>query len=75
MEVSIHEAKAQLSRLIERAQQGEEIIIAKAGHPVVRLTPIRSDKPVLGSARGTITMQPGWDDPMTPEEVEEIFGR
>ena len=48
---------------------------AKAGRPLVRLIPIRAEKPVLGSARGLVTMTPGWDDPMTPEEMEEFFGR
>jgi prevent-host-death family protein len=75
VEVNIHEAKTQLSRLIERALQGEEVTIAKAGHPLVRLIPIRPSKPVLGSARGAVVMKPGWDAPMTPEEVDETFGR
>ena len=30
--------------------------------------------PVLGSARGLVTMQPGWDEPMSHDEVEEVFG-
>ena len=75
MEVNIHEAKTQLSRLIEQALQGEEVIIAKAGHPVVRLIPIQKPKPILGSARGTIKFQPGWDDPLTDKEIAEIFGQ
>ena len=75
MEVNIHQAKTQLSRLIERALQGEEVTIAKAGRPVVRLTPIQKPKPVLGSARGTIKFQPGWDDPLTDKEIEELFGQ
>lgn len=75
MEVNIHEAKTQLSRLIERALKGEEVTIAKAGHPLVRLIPIRPAKPVLGSARGAVIMKRGWDAPMTPKEVEETFGR
>jgi prevent-host-death family protein len=37
--INIHEAKTQLSKLIERAAQGEEIIISKAGKPVAKLTP------------------------------------
>ena len=41
--VNIHEAKTHLSRLIERAEHGEEIIIAKAGTPKVRLTPVREE--------------------------------
>jgi prevent-host-death family protein len=36
--VNIHEAKTQLSRLLERVQSGEEIVIAKAGIPIARLT-------------------------------------
>lgn len=53
VEVNVHEAKSQLSRLIERAIAGEEVIIAKAGRPVVRLVRIDRDRPELGTARGT----------------------
>ena len=75
MKVGIRQAKAQLSRLIESALMGEEVTIARAGHPVVRLIPIQKPKPVLGSARGTIQFQPGWDDPLTDKEIEELFGQ
>lgn len=74
MEVNIHEAKTQLSRLIERAQQGEEVIIAKAGRPVVRLTAIDPPQPILGSARGLVIAREGWDAPLTDEEMKELFG-
>jgi prevent-host-death family protein len=74
MEVNIHEAKTQLSRLIQRALAGEEVTIAKAGKPLVRLTPIEVKKPVLGSARGTVTYTEGWDAPMTDAELDEAFG-
>lgn len=43
--VNIHEAKTRLSQLIARAQQGEGFIIAKAGKPMVRVTPIDSPAP------------------------------
>jgi prevent-host-death family protein len=71
VEVNIHEAKTHLSRLIQKALAGEEVTIAKAGKPLVRLTPIERPKPILGSARGTITLLPGWDDDMTEEELKE----
>lgn len=71
--MNIHEAKTHLSRLIERALAGEEVTIAKAGKPVVRLTPIELKKPVLGSARGTVTYTEGWDAPLTDEEIDELF--
>jgi antitoxin (DNA-binding transcriptional repressor) of toxin-antitoxin stability system len=51
------------------------VIIAKAGRPVARLIPIQKRKPILGSARGTIEFQPGWDDPLSDKEMEEIFGQ
>ena len=41
---NIHEAKSQLSKLVDRALEGEEVIIARAGKPVVRLAPVRSQK-------------------------------
>ena len=74
MEVNIHEAKTNLSRLIERVLQGEDVIIAKAGHPLVRLTRIQPPQPVLGSARGQVEMKPGWDAPLSAEEIDQIFG-
>jgi prevent-host-death family protein len=40
MQVNIHEAKTQLSKLIEKAMNGEEVVIAKAGKPMVKLTKI-----------------------------------
>jgi prevent-host-death family protein len=73
VEVNIHEAKTHLSRLIERAVAGEEVIIAKAGHPLVRLTRIESQYPVLGSASGLIRFEPGWDAPLSDEEMEQVF--
>ena len=74
MEVNIHQAKTQLSRLIQQALAGEEITIAKAGKPLVRLTPIAKKIPVLGSARGTFELPEGWDAPMTDAELDEVFG-
>jgi prevent-host-death family protein len=60
MKVSIHEAKTHLSRLIEKALAGEDVVIAKAGRPLVRLTVI-SPAPTreLGTAAGLITWEAG----------------
>lgn len=49
MLVNIHEAKAKLSALLEKAQAGEEVVIARAGKPVARLLPIA---PASGSRSG-----------------------
>lgn len=75
MEVNIYEAKTHLSRLIERVLAGEEVIIAKAGNPLVRLVRIEPEKPELGSARGKFRLTEGWDAPLSDEEVEALFGR
>ena len=75
MEVNVHVAKSQLSRLIQRALAGEDVIIARAGRPVVRLQRIENDLPKLGSARGTFVLPEGWDDPLTDREIDELFGQ
>lgn len=67
---SIHEAKTQLSRLIQRALAGEDVVIAKAGKPVVRLVPIEQ-KPAqrqLGGWKGIFRMAEDFDE--TPEGFE-----
>jgi prevent-host-death family protein len=75
MEVNIHEAKTHLSRLIEKALTGEDIVIAKAGRPLVRLTVI-PPKPTreLGAAAGLIAWKAGWEKPLTAAELDEFLG-
>ena len=75
MQVNIHTAKTTLSRLIEKAQSGEEVIIARSGKPVARLTPIRTAcKRVFGAASGRIVFHKGWDSPMSEKELKEFLG-
>ena len=82
MQVNMDEAKSELSRQGELAWQGEEIIIAKAGKPFLRLTPYDEpnrveDKPEepkrrqLGLLEGKIWIAPDFDD--TPEELIDLF--
>lgn len=73
MQVNMHEAKTQLSRLAERAWEGEEVVIAKAGKPYLRLVPYRpQNKPrKLGDLKGQIWIAPDFDE--TPEEVIKAF--
>ena len=72
--MNVHEAKAQLSRLLDRVSRGEEIVIAKAGRPVACLVAATSQPEwrVLGSARGELVVGPEFDEPL-PEEVLEDF--
>ena len=67
-QVNIHAAKTQFSKLIARVQNGEEILIAKAGKPVARLIPAGpSARRVPGSARHLITIREDFDDPLPPD--------
>jgi prevent-host-death family protein len=67
--VNVHEAKTHLSRLLERAAAGEEIVIARNGLPVARLVGLREeDAPrVPGSMRGQMVMADDFDSPLPPE--------
>jgi prevent-host-death family protein len=70
--VTIHEAKTNLSRLIERACRGEEVIISRGPDPVVRLVPISGKKGrrKLGLLQGKLSVGPGFFEPLPTEELE-----
>ena len=75
--VNIHEAKTHLSRLVEQAAKGEPFVIAKAGKPMVKVTPL--DTPVAGQVRrlgfmaGQIAVPDDFDQ-MGSAEIERLFG-
>ncbi len=70
----MHEAKTHFSRLLERAQAGEEFLIAKAGKPVARLGPIVAapKKIRFGVLKGRIKVPDDFNAPL-PEEVLDAF--
>jgi prevent-host-death family protein len=74
--VNIHEAKTHLSRLIERAAQGEEIIIAKAGTPKVRLAPILDERETRRPGRfaGSLKVTDAFFEPLADEELDAWDG-
>ena len=69
--VNMHEAKTQLSKLVEAALAGEDVVIAKAGKPVVRLVPVPEPLPSrqFGVLRGKVWAAPDAWDPMSEEEL------
>jgi len=71
--VNVHEAKTQLSRLLERVEAGEEVIIARAGKPVARLVALAQERPrrVPGRLKGRIHISDSAFDPMADEELAE----
>lgn len=76
VQVNIHEAKTNLSKLLARVREGEEVIIAKAGKPIARLVPVkeRPAQRISGSAKGQVIIAPDFDEPL-PESVLEAFER
>ena len=69
--ISIHAAKTHLSRLIARAEAGEEIIIARGRKPVVKLVSITPKrKRVFGVDRGKVWISPEFFEPLSPEELD-----
>lgn len=74
--VNIHEAKTQLSKLIARATNGEEIVIAKAGKPLVRLTQVdaESQKRKLGILDGLYDVPEDIDTPFEAEISKMFYG-
>jgi antitoxin (DNA-binding transcriptional repressor) of toxin-antitoxin stability system len=70
--VKIHHAKTHLSRLIQEACEGEEIIIARGGQPLVRLEPLRGKKGQRkpGSMKGKLKVGPEFFQPLPERELE-----
>jgi prevent-host-death family protein len=75
--VNMHQAKTSLSRLVERALAGEDVVIARNGKPLVKLVPVPQEpKPrVPGRYKGQIWIAPDCFDPITEEELALWEGR
>lgn len=73
---NIHDAKSQLSKLIDAMQQGETVIIAKAGTPVAVLGPVNPATPkrVRGLLKGQINLGPEFDEPLPADLLENLGG-
>jgi prevent-host-death family protein len=73
--VNLHAAKTHLSRLVDKAMAGEDVVIAKAGKPMVRLVPIetKSRRTGFGTLKGKIRISDDFDAPL-PDEVLRGFG-
>jgi len=71
-QVTIHQAKTQLSRLLERVVAGEEIVIAKSGKPLAKLVPFRKVVRQLGRLKGKIKIGRDFDAPL-PKTLAAAF--
>ncbi len=75
IQVNIYETKTMLSKLINRAIEGEEVIIAKSGKPVARIVPIikKDNKRKAGLFKDAVEYEDDIDNPLTEEEIEEFY--
>ena len=75
MQVNIHEAKSQLSHLLELVEQGETVIIARHGKPVAKLVAVQKQGLPLGIASDDPLVPPGddWWKPLTDDESEDFI--
>jgi prevent-host-death family protein len=71
---TVHEAKTNLSQLIKKACDGQEVIIARGKKPVIKLVPIGTQmkKRIPGGFEGKISWTPDAFDPLTEEEMREL---
>jgi len=74
MNVSVHGAKTQLSKLLDLVEDGESVVIERHGRPVAQLVPVRKRVCPLGAMRGQFTMTEGWERALTDEEAEAFWG-
>ena len=74
--VHVHEAKTHFSSLIQQALNGEEVIIAKSGVPLIKLTPY--EKTVTprkgGQLKGMLVVAENFDDPLPEEYLKSFYG-
>ena len=70
MQYNVHAAKTNLSKLIDAALAGEEVVIARDSVPAVRLVPVEKKKFVFGVLKGTVTTVPDFFEPMSEEDLK-----
>ena len=73
--VNVHEAKTQLSKLLDLVEDGESVVIERHGRPVAQLVPVRKRRASpLGAMRGQFEMADGWERPLNDEEADAFWG-
>lgn len=72
--INVHEAKTHLSRLLDKAHAGEEIVLGKAGKPYAKLVPLSRQDRKLGFLKG-FHLDESFFDPLPEEELAAWEGR
>ena len=72
--LSVHAAKTQFSKLLDLVEDGEEVVIQRHGRPVAQLVPVRRRRgSALGAMRGQFAMVDGWERALNDEEAEAFW--
>jgi prevent-host-death family protein len=73
---TVHQAKTNLSKLIERAEAGEEVVIARGDDPAVKLVPVAKEHPKrkFGAYKGEFSVPDSFFDPLPEEELAAFEG-
>ena len=71
---SVHEAKTHLSRLLRRAEAGEDVVITRSGLPVARLSPVHGSRRVFGQDRGRLHVPDDFDAPLDDDLLRAFEG-
>ncbi|CAM3251536.1 type II toxin-antitoxin system Phd/YefM family antitoxin [Tsukamurella hominis] len=75
-EYNVHEAKTHFSKLLDRVENGEEITIKRAGHPIAKVVPLdlTARRSSFGMFADSIVLHEGWDSPETNAELAREWG-
>lgn len=74
--LNVHEAKTNLSKLLLKVSQGEEVIISKSGKPIAKLIPYSGTKPKkrkLGNAKGMIKLNDSYFEPLSKDILDSFY--
>ena len=74
MKVSVYEAKSKLSQMINKALEGEEVVITRHGEDTVKLTPVTKKRDWIGMWKGQIEIKEGFYEPLDDETLGYFTG-
>lgn len=74
MKVSVYEAKSKLSQMINKALEGEEVVITRNGHDTVKLTPVKTKRGWIGMWKGKIKVHDSFYEPLDEETLAYFTG-
>lgn len=74
-QVSVREAKSQLSRLLQEVAAGQDVVITRSGRPVAKLVTLEEGRPILGTDQGRFVVPEDFDTPLNKDLLRAFEGR